>query len=536
MNKRLFRKLIKHPILYVKDSKWNPFTYAEKKIKTNQAKNIRTEAKPKLLNDNISISINTRRALDPLKALTFDVLIEGLNRHDVVGVYIKRKDLNKKGSICILEEDKYNFILSICKFSYAESFNISYKINGKVKKGNSVRDIFDDLSKLKCFDLRLSTNRTVKPEDGRLWVRVEFLKKIDNTYVFPVTNEISTKLWQPVAEQFALFADNLKDYSIVLPHRQENERQFDIDIVYTWVNSNDPDWKEIYKTYKPDFNSDATSDARFKSRDELKYSIRSWEMYGNFFRNIYIVSNCKPPEWLNLDNPRIKWVYHEDILPAEVLPTFSSHAIETSVHKIPGLSEFFIYCNDDVFLTKKTSFEDFFYSNKVSKIRLENWGNVNGDATIGDPDFLNAARNGRKLLEDTFKVSCTSLHSHTIFPMRKSIVEEICNKFKDSIENTFRQRFRSKTDVSLTSFLYPHYAYLTGNAVNSKDKVLLIKSTKDFVSIFSNLILEQKENSQSLPLTICINDGADSYKNEKWNLEVVKFLENYFSHKSSFEK
>ena len=35
------------------------------------------------------------------------------------------------------------------------------------------------------------------------------------------------------------------------------------------------------------------------------------------------------------------------------LPTFSSPAIEANLHRIPGLSEHFLYFNDDVFLGKK---------------------------------------------------------------------------------------------------------------------------------------------------------------------------------------
>jgi hypothetical protein len=35
------------------------------------------------------------------------------------------------------------------------------------------------------------------------------------------------------------------------------------------------------------------------------------------------------------------------------LPTFSSPAIEANLHRIAGLSEHFLYFNDDVFLGKK---------------------------------------------------------------------------------------------------------------------------------------------------------------------------------------
>lgn len=530
MNKRLFRKLIKHPVQYVKDSKWNPFAIYNKQKKIAQG----TSAIKKM--SCATAEMDKARLLDPIENLDFITLLKILKRHDIAGVYIDPKDENRKSSICILCDEKYDFIIKLCKMAYEEAFVISYKLAGKVKRGGNVREIFEDINQQNAIDIRLSTTRTVLTNKGRIWFRVEFLQKIENTYIFPVTNQISTKLWASTVNKYQLFKGGLIDYSVILPYQQEMQRNFDIDIVYTWVNSNDEEWKKLYQQYRPDVQTDASSDARFKSRDELKYSLRSWELYGNFFRNIYIVSNCNPPEWLNLDNKRIKWIYHEDILPNETLPTFSSHAIETSLHKIPDLSEFFVYCNDDVFLTKRVDSTDFFLSNKISKIRLEKWGNVNGEPTKGDPDFLNAARNGRELLEKTFNISCVALHSHTVFPMRKTIVEEISERYRNEVLNTARQRFRSETDISLTSFLYPHYAYLTGRAINSDDKVLLVKSTKNFKKIFNDLLRDKDSNFNSLPLTICINDGADSYKNEVWNEEVVKFLNGFFPAKSSFEK
>lgn len=51
---------------------------------------------------------------------------------------------------------------------------------------------------------------------------------------------------------------------------------------------------------------------------------------------------------------------HEDFLPPEVLPTFSSHAIEMNLHRIPGLTEHFVYFNDDTFLIRPVSETAFF--------------------------------------------------------------------------------------------------------------------------------------------------------------------------------
>jgi UDP-N-acetylglucosamine-lysosomal-enzyme len=50
------------------------------------------------------------------------------------------------------------------------------------------------------------------------------------------------------------------------------------------------------------------------------------------------VTNGQIPSWLDLDHPRITVVPHEDIfLNQSHLPTFSSPAIETHIHRIKGV-------------------------------------------------------------------------------------------------------------------------------------------------------------------------------------------------------
>lgn len=51
---------------------------------------------------------------------------------------------------------------------------------------------------------------------------------------------------------------------------------------------------------------------------------------------------------------------HKDYIPEEYLPTFSSHPIELNLHRIKGLSEQFVYFNDDTFIINAMQPEDFF--------------------------------------------------------------------------------------------------------------------------------------------------------------------------------
>jgi hypothetical protein len=137
-----------------------------------------------------------------------------------------------------------------------------------------------------------------------------------------------------------------------------------IDIVYTWVDSYDPERIHYQKLLleKHDFNLDPS---RYEQSDELKYSIRSIDENCPWYRKIYIVvKDGQKPNFIDFEkSDRIILVKHSEIMPKSSLPTFSSLAIEACIHKIKGLSDFYIYMNDDLFITKPLNIEDFIYKN-----------------------------------------------------------------------------------------------------------------------------------------------------------------------------
>ena len=167
-----------------------------------------------------------------------------------------------------------------------------------------------------------------------------------------------------------------------------------IDAVYTWVNGSDPVWLQEMLYYKDLYNKEhnitvednddsATSSNRFRDNDELKwvrcgfvtsrYSLRSLEVNAPWIRNVYLVTNGQVPDWLDTSNPRLKVVTHKDIFrDASALPTFSSPAIEFNLHHIEGLSDYFIYFNDDVFLGREVFPSDFLTA-QIGQILHASW-------------------------------------------------------------------------------------------------------------------------------------------------------------------
>ncbi|XP_067346124.1 N-acetylglucosamine-1-phosphotransferase subunits alpha/beta [Channa argus] len=113
------------------------------------------------------------------------------------------------------------------------------------------------------------------------------------------------------------------------------------------------------------------SASRFEDNEELRYSLRSVEKHAPWVRHIFIVTNGQIPSWLNLDNPRVTVVTHRDVFQNHShLPTFSSPAIETHIHRIPGLSQKFVYLNDDVMFGKDVWPDDFYSHSKGQKVYL----------------------------------------------------------------------------------------------------------------------------------------------------------------------
>lgn len=134
----------------------------------------------------------------------------------------------------------------------------------------------------------------------------------------------------------------------------------DIDVVILWVNGADPAWLEEKRKYAPPAAADSNSVNRYRDWGLLPYWFRAIERFMPWVRKVHFVTWGHVPEFLNLDAPKLHVVRHAEFIPAEYLPTFSSHTIEMNIHRIPDLSEHFVYFNDDMFLLRPMEKEDFF--------------------------------------------------------------------------------------------------------------------------------------------------------------------------------
>ena len=134
----------------------------------------------------------------------------------------------------------------------------------------------------------------------------------------------------------------------------------DIDFVILWVDGNDPEWQKEKRKYQGNRVSENNSANRYRDWNLLPYWFRAVEKFAPFARKIHFVTWGHLPVFLDTTAPKLHIVRHDEFIPAEYLPTFSSHTIEMNIHRIPGLAEHFVYFNDDMFLLRPFRPENFF--------------------------------------------------------------------------------------------------------------------------------------------------------------------------------
>jgi hypothetical protein len=134
-----------------------------------------------------------------------------------------------------------------------------------------------------------------------------------------------------------------------------------------WVDGDDPHWQTERQRFMQQLPADYDKahnnigNHKFREWHELLYSMRSVAHYASWVRRIYVVTCGHAPVWLNASHPRITVVPHRILFddPDHQLPTFNSLAIESVLHRIPNLSQRFLYFNNDVFLGQPITLDDF---------------------------------------------------------------------------------------------------------------------------------------------------------------------------------
>jgi hypothetical protein len=314
---------------------------------------------------------------------------------------------------------------------------------------------------------------------------------------------------------------------------------FAIDIVYTWVNDQDPKWQERKQSHLPgslssdDRASRAHHLERYKNRDELRYSLRSVEAFAPWVRRIFIVTDDQTPEWLNAGHPKIAVVDHREIFSEKhALPSFNSSGIETQLHHIDGLAEHFLYFNDDFFLGQLCSPTDFFLANGLQKFFTSEQRANENDIDDRREEYLVADANAIALLKQDLGIVCRTTMLHVPYPSRRTVLSELEARYQQAFKASAAERFRSIRDLRPIAYMQYAFAFGTGRAVPGQ-------ITHRYIALWKPIFdqqLDQVAESRAYK-TFCINDvGVSPDRAVLVDHAVANFLERYFPLKSSFEK
>jgi hypothetical protein len=314
-----------------------------------------------------------------------------------------------------------------------------------------------------------------------------------------------------------------------------SECTFPVDVVYTWVDGRDPAWNQARLDRLAGLTGTATTRessgrARFLSRDELRYSLRSVHLFAPWVRKIHLVTAGQVPDWLDPAHQQVAVVDHEAILPPEALPTFNSHAIEAALHRVPDLAEHFVYLNDDFFLGRPLGPETFFTAAGLAAV----WSSpstIGLDEAPDAPPYLKAAWNNRRLLEAAFGAVVTDNLAHAPYAHRRSVLEEIERRFPEEVAATARSPFRSDTDLSLLSSFAQHYGLLTGTAYAATSERAYINISNSDLEWQLKKALERQQDF------ICLADHHDhALDQERLDQTLTEFMATYFPVAAPWER
>lgn len=337
-----------------------------------------------------------------------------------------------------------------------------------------------------------------------------------------------------------------------------NLGSMDIDFVIPWVDGSDPNWQAEKAKYQGKTLDDSNSANRFRDWGLLPYWFRAVEKFTPWVRTIHFVTCGHVPAFLNTEHPKLNHVRHTDFLPEEVLPTFSSHAIEINLHCIPGLAEQFVYFNDDTFLLRPVPETAFFRDGLPCTYGGEYPVELVGEigiwqhAAVNDLGVINAHFDKRKqvkkyggkyanrayrwqdnirtrAIERLFPNYFTGFKNlHAPAAYCKSTLQQVWSAEPELLARTTAHRFRSAEDVNQWVFLWWQVAGGQFAPFNTDNVVSSIGD--DTIDLLCSIICGQSHDM------LCINDPSENIDFKELAARLEDSFQRILPEKSRFEQ
>ena len=292
-----------------------------------------------------------------------------------------------------------------------------------------------------------------------------------------------------------------------------------MDIIITYVDGFDSEWQADYANCI----GTKANVKRYRDWGTLPYLLRGIEECMPFIQNVYLVvaRESQVPQWINRSTVRV--VLHQDFIPAQHLPTFNSTAIEMFLHRIEGLSEEFIYFNDDFFPLLPCKPTDFFRNGKIAVSLEHHICTFNSLYRVQTKRSDRLARKaaGRKSMLFYIRPQ------HTCAPMLKSVCDEIYQRCNAEIQSSVTSL---RTRKNYNQYIYTDYAYFTGRTFKRR-----ISNQHISLSIATIKKLTESIVTPTRKL-VCINDvNMSEEKFQRFHTCLHSAFQKRFPHKSRFE-
>lgn len=268
-----------------------------------------------------------------------------------------------------------------------------------------------------------------------------------------------------------------------------------VDYVVPMVFHDDPLWQADFMKAGGRYDEGNLMEfVRYRSWGTEELLIRCVRRFMPFVRTIYIIlaRESQRKEWMDMEGVRV--VYHREFIPKRFLPTYNSRCIEMFLKDIPGISDLFLYGNDDMFPVAPLTEEDFFIDGKPclhhAPKPLPDSPNNFHIAALNGLNFI-AGQFGKHYDKELLK------GGHSITPMVKRTWERLWEEHGAEIEASITP-FRETCNFN--QWLCPWWHHFSGDYVDSHPKRKYTGTRKSVEDVVSALT---KDGVQ----IVCVNDN-----------------------------
>ena len=301
-----------------------------------------------------------------------------------------------------------------------------------------------------------------------------------------------------------------------------------VDLVYTWVNGTDPLVKQNYKQVT---GTDYVENGRTRDFGTFLYSVRAADTFAPWIRQIVIVTNGQVPTWLNTSNPRVRIVTHKEIFPNpdDDLPTFNSNAIESNLHRIPGVAPCFFYQNDDFGFGRPICISDYVdLKTGAQQLSFDQWT----APEIGPMSYNTWHRTiglSNSMLNKYYNPDSQPVRyhyeGHNTRLFRTDILKTMAERWPKDYARTASHRFREENDVAIP-FLYNNVALIEFGGV-ANEELRLANYYGNFMMRKDGMIKEVRNIRKANCISWCLNDIVGRVEDEKKDNMVREAVEAY---------